>query len=240
MIEGRRRCARRRPLTRFRAARAGGREGLHACCLVHYATLVGRAEKNFEADSVHAHSLPADEHAACRPCSAAALASIADRAPRRFAAQRPHGLPPPPARRDRARRARRAPSSLCSRPPRPRWWRAAPSDRTMSRRRRVAIARDSDEQDARSPCSAVAPPLRTRCGGEPGAARAHTPAQRAPSSSRAAIPPRPRGPASLPCHSFLRGSASPGWARYPPPSSFFRARVLPLRAHPTSHSVPLV
>jgi hypothetical protein len=60
------------------------------------------------------------------------------------AAERPHCVPPP-ARRDRARRARRdggrVPSALCSCPPQPRWRRVAPSGRTLRRRQRVVCRR---------------------------------------------------------------------------------------------------
>ena len=47
--------------------------------------------------------------------------------------------PPPPPRRDRARRARVVSSALCSRPPQPRWRSAAPSGRTECLRRRDGL-----------------------------------------------------------------------------------------------------
>jgi hypothetical protein len=66
---------------------------------------------------------------------------------------------PPPARHDRARRARQVLSALCSRPPQQRWWRAAPHGGTECHCRRVAIKRDEHAQCRQ--CSAVALPSRT-------------------------------------------------------------------------------
>ena len=64
-----------------------------------------------------------------------------------------HPVPMQQARRDRARRARHVPSALCSRPPQPRWRRAAPYGRNQCRRsRRVATARD-EHATCRPRCS---------------------------------------------------------------------------------------